>query len=326
MLTTLATAEELALLKGALEALDAASFRALFDPSAPRERIPLPPPAIARPLRAFGLVDADRAGLVGRHRIRRIGGRFYVMELGVGELEYLQDVWPETDALLAELDAAPPGRLLDLGTGSGVVAVEAAARGHRVIATDLYETAIVLARFNARLNRLDGAIELREGHLFEPVAGERFDRVLANPHYGRADDQLRLEVLRAAPAHLRPDGELVLATALEWVAGGERTAPLAPLAVEHVLAQLAGDGLAIAVEPLDAHYKRDWFAAARSDEPIAGLTSRHRFVVRVTRPAVPRAGILHVRRPEEAALNVRDFVPLARVVRGGAHAVVTSAA
>ena len=80
------------------------------------------------------------------------------------------------------------------------------------------------------------------------------------------------------------------------------------------------------IEPIAAHYKRDWFAAARAEEPIAGLVSRHRFVVRVTRPAVPRAGILHVRWPDDAELNARGFVPLARVARGGVEGVVTGAA
>ena len=92
-----------------------------------------------------------------------------------------------------------------------------------MVATDLYESALVLARFNARLNGVD--VEFRQGHLFEPVAGERFDRVLTNPHYGEVDDQLRLEVLRAAPAHLGDGGRLVMATFFEWEEPG-------PLAVE----------------------------------------------------------------------------------------------
>jgi 2-polyprenyl-3-methyl-5-hydroxy-6-metoxy-1,4-benzoquinol methylase len=321
VLATLASDQELALLDGALRALDAATFAALFEPLAARERIAPLPDRVARPLYAFGLVDGDARGMVGALRVRRLGGRFYVMELGVGEAEYRQDVWPETDALLDALARAPIGRLLDLGTGAGVIAVEAAARGHRVVATDVYETALVLARFNARLNRQGGAIEFLKGHLFEAARGEQFDRVLTNPHYGRVDDQLRLEVLRAAPAHLAPGGELVLATALEWEEGG-------PLAIQHVLAPLADAGLTVEVRPLAARTKRDWFARAVADEPIARLTSRHRFAVRVARPAAASAGSLSpsIERPDDADVPVRAFVPLARLWRGGRDAAIVAPA
>src|SRR5690242_4349894 len=96
------------------------------------------------------------------------GPRLYLMTRG----EYRQDLWPETDALLELLETAPPGRLLDMGTGTGVLAVEAAARGHRVTATDLYEKTLDLARFNAQLNDID-SIDFRQGHLFEPARGEK---------------------------------------------------------------------------------------------------------------------------------------------------------
>ena len=107
-------------------------------------------PALAAELRAFGLVDGDDDALEGQHRIRRIGERFYVLELG-GTLEYVQDVWPETDALL-DGDRARAGRaaLADVGTGSGVLAIEAAARGHRVVATDLYDTALAAGALQRR--------------------------------------------------------------------------------------------------------------------------------------------------------------------------------
>jgi hypothetical protein len=52
----------------------------------------------------------------------------------------------------------------------------------RVVATDISERALWFAGFNAALNRIEN-IEFRLGSLFEPVAGERFDRIVSNPPF-----------------------------------------------------------------------------------------------------------------------------------------------
>ena len=70
-----------------------------------------------------------------------------------------------------------PMRLLDLGCGSGVVGVLAQQRpGVRVTAVDLSPAAVEAARRN-------GLSDVRQGDLFAPVAGERFDVVCFNPPY-----------------------------------------------------------------------------------------------------------------------------------------------
>ena len=293
----------------ALAADDAARFATLFDPLAPRGPVSLDE-AIARELLGAGLVARlDDGRWRGLHRIRRRGERLYVLELGI--VEYRQDVWPETDALLDVLDGARAGRLLDVGTGCGIVAIEGAARGHRVVATDLYPSALWLARWNAALNRVEG-IDFRVGHLLEPVRGERFDLVLTAPHYGRVFDQLRLEVLVDGPAHLADGGLLALATQLEWE--GE-DGPLA--AVEALLAPLFRDGAAVTVRPIEAAEKRDWFTAVRVDEPIAGLVSHARFLVTVA----PSGRSLTVERPADPPR--RRCAPLARF-SPGATAVIST--
>ncbi|HEV8579344.1 MAG TPA: methyltransferase [Thermoanaerobaculia bacterium] len=76
-----------------------------------------------------------------------------------------------------------PARALDLGTGSGIGAVFAARRGFQVVAADLNPDAVRCARLNALLNRLEDRIEVRQGDLFAPVAGETFDLVLFNPPF-----------------------------------------------------------------------------------------------------------------------------------------------
>lgn len=304
-LRTLVSAEEIALLETSLRWIEAASPRAFSLLFEKRTRgIPAPPPQILAPLLAFDLVERDgEETIAGLLRVRRHAGRFYVLEIGLGnDVEYLQDVWPETDALLAQL--SEPCRVLDLGTGCGIVAVEAALRGSRVVATDLYQPTLVLARFNARLNRVDDRIEFREGHLWEPVRGEKFDLVLTNPHYGRSDDQLRLEVLRGAPEHVAK--KMVLATALEWDSRG--------LGIEGVLRSLTD--FDVKVEPLYSSYKKDWFTVARGDDRVP---SRHRFTISLARgPHRVRIGL-----PENAP--TKNFVPLSRLTDRAVATIATAA-
>ena len=73
--------------------------------------------------------------------------------------------------------------VLDMGTGSGICALFAARIARRVVAVDINPAAIRCARVNALLNGLDTRIDAREGDLFAPVAGERFDVVRFNPPF-----------------------------------------------------------------------------------------------------------------------------------------------
>lgn len=85
---------------------------------------------------------------------------------------------------VAERSAARQGtRLLDLGCGTGVVALLCARAGAGGIATDVSPEAVRNARLNLLLNRLERLVEVREGDLFAPVEGERFDLVAFNPPF-----------------------------------------------------------------------------------------------------------------------------------------------
>ena len=78
----------------------------------------------------------------------------------------------------------PVARVLDLGTGCGVQALHAARHSGAVVATDVSRRALAMARFTWRLNGGAGdALDLREGSLLDPVAGERFDLVVSNPPF-----------------------------------------------------------------------------------------------------------------------------------------------
>jgi len=141
-------------------------------------------------------------------------------------LERLQPWLPRPDATR---------RILDLCTGSGCLAILAAHAfpQARVDAVDLSRRALAVAERNRRAHRVAGRVRLLEGDLFRPLAGRRYDLVLANPPYVdraalrrlppeyRTEPRLALDggpdglsfahrILRAAAGHLRPGGWLVI--------------------------------------------------------------------------------------------------------------------
>ena len=111
---------------------------------------------------------------------------------------------------------------LDIGTGCGIQALRLRRLVSRVIATDISERALRFTRLNALLNGVEG-IETRLGSLFEPVAGETFDRVASNPPFvitprvagvpayeyrdgGLEGDALVAAVIGGVGDHLAPGG------------------------------------------------------------------------------------------------------------------------
>ena len=113
-------------------------------------------------------------------------------------------------------------RVLDLGTGSGILAILASKLGARsVVATDVSERAIRIARRNAEINHVE--IDFRAGDLFDPVEDELFDLIISNPPmtpsptqlprftWGGVDGRLVLDrVIDGAPNHLRRGGRLLI--------------------------------------------------------------------------------------------------------------------
>ncbi|HEX5772631.1 MAG TPA: class I SAM-dependent methyltransferase, partial [Nocardioidaceae bacterium] len=122
---------------------------------------------------------------------------------------------------LAQLTVREPvERALDLGTGCGVQALHLATHVREVVATDVNERALWITRLNAELNGSEG-IDVRDGSLFEPLAGEQFDLVVTNPPFvispatgerlvyrdsGLPGDEVVRRVVSEAPRHLRPGG------------------------------------------------------------------------------------------------------------------------
>lgn len=147
------------------------------------------------------------------------------------------DPRPDTETLI---DAAlarigPRSRLLDLGTGSGIIAVTLLAECPDTtgVATDLSSAALAVARANAERHGVLPRLQLQQGSWFAPVSGS-FDLILSNPPYIPAKDipglaaDVRdfdppaalsggpdgLEAYRAiarhAAAHLNPDGHVLV--------------------------------------------------------------------------------------------------------------------
>jgi release factor glutamine methyltransferase len=127
--------------------------------------------------------------------------------------------------LLAEVLEREPlaGRsVLEVGTGSGFLALIAARRADRIVGIDINPEAVRALRINALLNHLEDKVEAREGDLFAPVAGERFDVIIFNPPYfaGEAKDlwehswrdvnQVRSRFVAQAASFLKPRGRLLL--------------------------------------------------------------------------------------------------------------------
>lgn len=122
---------------------------------------------------------------------------------------------PETEQLVEKaIEAAscfPGPRILDVGTGSGAIAL---ALAHElpdaiVTATEISERALSTAGQNADRLGLTNRIRFLVGDLIKPVADERFDMVVSNPPYValRDSDSLSIEVRSFEPAQALFAGE-----------------------------------------------------------------------------------------------------------------------
>ncbi|WP_433461290.1 HemK2/MTQ2 family protein methyltransferase [Spirillospora sp. CA-128828] len=104
---------------------------------------------------------------------------------------------------------APPGaRVLELGTGTGAVALAAARAGCDVVAVDVSAQAVLAARVNARMRGLP--LRVLRGDLFAPVAGEVFDVIVANPPYVAGDADPAAVRGRARAFEAGPEGRALL--------------------------------------------------------------------------------------------------------------------
>jgi ribosomal protein L3 glutamine methyltransferase len=103
--------------------------------------------------------------------------------------------------------AAEPRSVLDLCTGSGAIAIQAAIafENSQVDGVDIDHTAYTLAQRNIVLNDVASQVTIYQGDLYVPVAGKRYDIIMSNPPYVNADS------MAALPTEFRHEPELALA-------------------------------------------------------------------------------------------------------------------
>jgi len=202
----------------------------------------VPPSSLAVPVEP--LVDAGLAELVdgqvaARVRLAPFAGLLVAHDPESADADVVTGVNAASRTLATLTVRRPVERALDLGTGSGVEALLASRHAGQVVATDVNPRALRLAELSAALS--GASLDLREGSLFEPVADERFDLIVANPPFvispdnalvfrdsGLPDDEICRVVVRGAADHLRPGG---FATVLcNWICRqpSERWEPLLP--------------------------------------------------------------------------------------------------
>jgi release factor glutamine methyltransferase len=195
-------------------------------------------PVAADPAQAYaGLIDRRLSG----SPIAYLTGirEFWSLELDVTPAVLVPR--PETELAVElalellparRIPAGAPYSVLDLGTGSGAIALALAAERPewRLTGVDISPPALEVAAGNSRKLGLSH-IDWRLGSWFEPVAGRRFDLIVANPPYVAAGDpaleKLAAEpaialaagptglealsaIVRGAAAHLQPEGRLIL--------------------------------------------------------------------------------------------------------------------
>ena len=159
---------------------------------------PVAPAAAAR----FEAMLARRAA---REPVARILGwrLFWGRRFAIGPA--VLDPRPETECLIAAALEQPARRLLDLGTGSGVIAATLLAEWPRAtgVATDVSAAALAVAGANAARLGVRDRLELREADWGRGVAG-RFDLVVSNPPYLSAAE------LAESPPELGHDPSIAL--------------------------------------------------------------------------------------------------------------------
>ncbi|WP_051393424.1 DUF7782 domain-containing protein [Glycomyces arizonensis] len=205
----------------------------------------------------WGLQFAGERAVFSDQLPNTTGGRSRDHVLGIGGAsELLLDAALRSGARTA----------LDLGTGCGVQALALAGRAEAVTATDLSARALAFAALNAEVNGAE--LELLQGDLLEPVAGRRFDLVVANPPFviatpgrgwtyrdgGREADGIAAELAAASTGLLNPGGTMQFLANWLHVRGtdwGERVAGWLPETGARVWAVERE-----ALDPLD--YVRTW--------------------------------------------------------------------
>lgn len=182
---------------------------------------------------------------------------------------------PETETLVEAALARMPDlgaayRVLDVGTGSGAVALAIASErpAARITATEISPPALQIARANAEQLQLSERLRLLEGDLFGAVPDEQFDLVVSNPPYLGTRDAAEL------PPELAHEPEVAL------FGGDDGCAVLRRLVAEVGDALVPGGAFALELAPGQAECIAGWCSEAGFEqiEILSDLARRPRVV------------------------------------------------
>jgi methylase of polypeptide subunit release factors len=279
-------------------------------------------PAKVADLESCGLLERSGTEVVSRFGIERWGGVAILHDW----LEwrdapgYVMGVTLAGRSLAWCTPRAPTGRVLDLGTGSGIQALCAASHADSVVAVDVNPRAVAMTEASAALCGTD-RIEAREGSWFEPVAGESFDLVVTNPPFvispenrlvyrdgGREADELCGALLADLPGVLAPGGRAAML--VEWAQRPGEQWSTTPL---RWLAPLAADGIVVRYgDSTPLQYATRWNQSAAAD-PAALRRTVRKWLAEYERLGLEHMyeGVICLRRPHDTTRSASQWAIVA---------------
>ncbi len=133
--------------------------------------------------------------------------------------QVFQDVYrpaEDTFLIIENLDLEKEEKVLEIGTGCGIISILAAEEGANVVATDISSEALKCSKENARIHGVEDKIDFREGNLFEPILSEEFfDLIIFNPPYLPVKDEKKLETKLSQAWDGGPEGRKYIDEFLE---------------------------------------------------------------------------------------------------------------
>jgi SAM-dependent methyltransferase len=202
----------------------------LGEPLGLKDLVPVIPARALEAMKDLGLLiedPADHARVCASVALYPVGGLFVVSDRWTtpeGNTPDLPDdfVFPamtaNTSQFMATLPREPCESFLELCSGTGVAALEAARHGSYAWAVDITERSTQMAEFNRLLNGVKNLATI-EGDLYEPLGDLTFDRIVAHPPYmpvliraqifydgGSDGEQVTRRIVLGLPRYLRPGG------------------------------------------------------------------------------------------------------------------------
>jgi SAM-dependent methyltransferase len=242
-------------------------------------------------LEALGLVRRHPRGWIAALAISPVRDLLVTHDFDDGSgfaVDHVVGVGPAALTLASLTPRTQVGRLLDVGTGGGVQALLGSAHADTVVATDISERALEVARLSAALSAIEG-IEFRLGDGAEPVAGETFDLVVSNPPFvispdtdfvfrdgggPEPGDHLSRRMVRQVAPLLGPDGTAVVL--VNWIVRDAAGLTAAP---REWISDLGCDALILQHDTLDPlAYAQRWMMLAEGADLDAQRSTLARWV------------------------------------------------